>query len=112
MQHVSPHMVVFAQLLADQLERVLDPGAKSSPGLSEREAACLKLAAEGLLIKQTALRLGISEQTVNFHLMAARHKLHAHNTTNAVAIAMAQNLIKIEAVRAVDANIRKEREMI
>jgi DNA-binding CsgD family transcriptional regulator len=54
--------------------------------LTFRERQCLALAASGLVTKQIAAEIGISEKTVELHLARARHKLGAHTTAQAVAI--------------------------
>jgi DNA-binding CsgD family transcriptional regulator len=54
--------------------------------LTLRERQCLALAASGLVTKQMAAEIGISEKTVELHLARARHKLGAHTTAQAVAI--------------------------
>ena len=63
------------------------------PTLGRREVQCLKLAAEGLKAKQIAIRLGIGQQTVQFHLSRAREKLGCSNTVQAVARAAQYGLL-------------------
>lgn len=60
--------------------------------LSNRERACIALAAEGKKVKQIAFTLGISEQTVNFYLGRARVKLGVTNTTHAAVVATEMGL--------------------
>ena len=55
----------------------------------------LQLAAGGLHDWEMGDRLGLNRHTVRLHLMAARKKLGAHNTTQAVAIALMNQLISI-----------------
>ena len=57
--------------------------------LTSRERACLSMAGSGLLTKQIAAEIGISDKTVEFHLSRARRKLGARTTAHAVAISMA-----------------------
>lgn len=52
--------------------------------LTEREAEVLQLLAQGMANKQIALRLGISEHTVKFHVSAIYAKLGVTNRTEAV----------------------------
>ena len=59
------------------------------PVLTSRERTCLSLAGSGLLTKQIATEIGISDKTVEFHLSHARRKLGARTTPHAVAINMA-----------------------
>ncbi len=61
--------------------------------LSERQAECLGLAAQGLTWRQIALELGISPGTVRGHLLRARERLGAENTTHAVALALGRAAI-------------------
>jgi DNA-binding NarL/FixJ family response regulator len=52
--------------------------------LTERESEVLGLLALGLANKQIALKLGISEHTVKFHVSSIYTKLNASNRTQAV----------------------------
>ncbi len=52
--------------------------------LTPREVEVLELLAEGLPNKAIAARLGISDQTVKFHVAAISGKLGARNRTDAV----------------------------
>ncbi|ARP88831.1 LuxR C-terminal-related transcriptional regulator [Bordetella genomosp. 9] len=61
--------------------------------LSEREAACLQWAAAGKTSRETAMILGVTERTVNFHLQNACRKLRARNRRAAVATALARGLL-------------------
>lgn len=48
------------------------------------DAQCLRLAAEGRAAKQIGQELGMSESTVEWHLLMARRSLGAANTVEAV----------------------------
>jgi LuxR family transcriptional regulator len=61
--------------------------------LTERELACLRLAAEGRIAAEIALLTGVGERTVNFHMANAIAKLGATNKTDAVALAMRLGLL-------------------
>lgn len=61
--------------------------------LSRRETQCLKLASEGLLGKEIAHRLKLSEPAVRLYLRIARHKLGASSTSGAVALGVRRGLI-------------------
>jgi len=63
--------------------------------LTARELDVLQLLAEGLPNKAIALRLGISDQTVKFHVASIYGKLSAANRTEAVRLAIRQGLITI-----------------
>jgi len=54
--------------------------------LSPTQRECLQYAAEGRTMVEIGDRLNISEKTVEKHLAAARERLRAHSTTQAVAI--------------------------
>lgn len=56
--------------------------------ISERELECLKYIANGLRIKRVANKLGITEDTVNYHLRSLRNKLNAKTLPEAVAKAV------------------------
>jgi DNA-binding CsgD family transcriptional regulator len=63
--------------------------------ISARELDCLKWTAAGKTAWEASVILGISERTVRFHLNAAREKLNCATTTQAVAKAIANQLIDI-----------------
>ena len=61
--------------------------------LTRRELEVLGLMAEGLPNKAIANRLGISDQTVKFHVASIIGKLAAANRTEAVRIALRRGLL-------------------
>lgn len=61
--------------------------------LTERELACLRLAAEGGTAAEISRLTGVGERTVNFHMANAISKLGAANKTHAVALAMRLGLL-------------------
>ena len=63
--------------------------------LTAREIEVLELLAEGLPNKTIAARLGISDQTVKFHVAAISGKLGASNRTDAVRRAVRRGLITL-----------------
>ncbi|MGH9202722.1 MAG: response regulator transcription factor [Vicinamibacterales bacterium] len=63
--------------------------------LTPRETQVLALLAEGLPNKVIAERLGISDQTVKFHLASIMGKLGASNRLEAVRVAMRRGLITL-----------------
>lgn len=68
-------------------DTLVDAIAKDPPtALSTRELEVILLAAEGLSVKETALRLGISRWTVKGYRHAAFCKLNARNVAQAVAL--------------------------
>ena len=74
----------------------VDPGnsreALAEP-LTPRETEVLALVAEGLSNKAIAQQLGISDQTVKFHVASIAGKLGAANRTEAVRRAVRRGLI-------------------
>jgi len=61
--------------------------------VTDSQCVVLELTSEGLLAKQVAAHLGISVETVKWHLRQARINLDARNTTHAVAIYLRQRKI-------------------
>lgn len=61
--------------------------------VSAKELDCLRWTAAGKTAWEASKILGISERTVRFHLNAAREKLSCATTTQAVAKAVARQLI-------------------
>ena len=63
--------------------------------LTPREIEVLELLAEGLSNKGIAGRLGISDQTVKFHVASISGKLGARSRTEAVRLAVRRGLITL-----------------
>ena len=63
--------------------------------LTARELEVLAHLADGLSNKAIAARLGISDETVKFHLSAIFGKLGASNRTDAVRHALRKGLIEL-----------------
>ena len=72
-----------------------DPMGHATPveRLTAREVEVLELLAEGLSNKAIGHRLGISDQTVKFHVGSISGKLGARNRTEAVRLAVRGGLI-------------------
>jgi two-component system, NarL family, response regulator LiaR len=68
----------------------------SGPRLSQRELDVLRLTARGLSSKEIAIRLSISQRTVEGHLNNIFAKLGVNSRTEAVVQAAARGLIKLE----------------
>jgi len=65
------------------------------PKLSERELECLEWVSFGKTSWETAIILGVSERTINFHLLNACRKLNVYGRQAAVALALRQNLLHV-----------------
>ena len=63
--------------------------------LTPREQQVIELLVEGLSNKTIAARLGISDQTVKFHVAAICGKLGAANRTDAVRRAIRRGLVAV-----------------
>ena len=63
--------------------------------LTPREVQVIELLVEGLSNKMIAAQLGISDQTVKFHVAAICGKLGAANRTDAVRRAIRQGLVAV-----------------
>lgn len=63
--------------------------------LTSREVQVLELLAEGRSNKAIAQRLGISDQTVKFHVAAIAGKLGAVNRTDAVRRAIRRGIVAV-----------------
>lgn len=85
-------LVVMSPGLLDALLPVEDAAAPPQT-LTPREREVLQLLAEGLPNKVIALRLGITEHTVKFHVNALLGKLNAQSRTDAVVRATRLGLI-------------------
>jgi DNA-binding NarL/FixJ family response regulator len=73
-----------------------EPDDDPSPeALTPREIQVLELVAEGLPNKVIAERLGISDQTVKFHIGSISGKLGAGNRTDAVRRAVRRGVIAL-----------------
>lgn len=63
--------------------------------LTAREVQVLELVADGLPNKAIAARLGVSDETVKFHLGSVFGKLGASNRTDAVRKALRRGLVPL-----------------
>ncbi|RMF52508.1 MAG: DNA-binding response regulator [Chloroflexota bacterium] len=90
---VAQRLTVLDPQLANALlpERV----ALTEEMLTNREREVLRLLSEGLANKSIAMRLGISENTVKFHVNAIMSKLGAQSRTEAVVRAARLGLIAL-----------------
>ena len=105
LRHAGSDSIYSGLLSMQQALAVMDPDLAASapvlrnpptgpaPALTAREMQALQLLAEGLPNKTIAGRLGISENTVKFHINAIMGKLGAQSRTEAVALAVRAGLI-------------------
>jgi DNA-binding NarL/FixJ family response regulator len=82
-----------AWLVATAREEELDD--RVNEPLTARELEVLELLAQGLPNKSIAARLGISDQTVKFHVASICGKLGAANRTDAARRALRQGMIAL-----------------
>ncbi len=88
----------IAGRILSELARPGPPVAESPPPpgpdrLTERELGVLRLVVAGLRNKEMAAELGISENTVKFHLRNILDKLHAQSRAEVVARAVREGLV-------------------
>jgi NarL family two-component system response regulator YdfI len=82
----------LAAVFGDQPLEVAD---ELSEEITSRETDVLRMLAEGLVNKDIAARLGISEHTVKFHISSILDKLGASTRTEAVTQGIRRGLIPI-----------------
>jgi len=94
--------VAAARAAALSADAILLPGPRVDPdefdpveALTGREIEVLELLAQGLSNKAIASRLGISDQTVKFHVASIGGKLGAANRTDTVRRAVRRGLIAL-----------------
>ena len=75
------------------LFREFQPPARASCRLTPQETELLKLMVEGHHYKTAAREMGISTNTVSFHLRHIYEKLQVHSKTEAVAKALRERLV-------------------
>jgi DNA-binding NarL/FixJ family response regulator len=82
-------------LIAEPRGSRRDEGDPRDEPLTPREIEVVELLAEGLSNKAIAARLGISDQTVKFHVASISGKLGAANRTDAVRRAVRRGLVSL-----------------
>ena len=76
-------------------DQPLETEDEMSEEITSRETDVLRMLAEGLVNKDIAARLGISEHTVKFHISSILDKLGASTRTAAVTLGIRRGLIPI-----------------
>jgi DNA-binding NarL/FixJ family response regulator len=89
------HAAVPADAILEALPSDDDSEEIDAERLTARENEVLQLIADGLSNKLIASRLGISDQTVKFHLSSIYGKLGAINRTDAVRRAVRRGLVSL-----------------
>jgi DNA-binding CsgD family transcriptional regulator len=92
-QSVVRELRVLANYFHNHVLRINGHNSDDELLISARELDCLKWTAAGKTAWEASVILGISERTVRFHLNGAREKLECATTTQAVAKAVANQLI-------------------
>jgi DNA-binding NarL/FixJ family response regulator len=93
-------LVLLSKPTAESLAAVygdqpLDVEDELSEEITSRETDVLRMLAEGLVNKDIAARLAISEHTVKFHISSILDKLGASTRTEAVTLGIRRGLIPI-----------------
>ena len=81
---IPPRTSLVARALVTQLRQSFE-GSVHGELLSERERACLSLAARGQTSRDIADKLGINQRTVDFHFANIVRKLNVLNRQEAIA---------------------------
>jgi DNA-binding NarL/FixJ family response regulator len=76
-------------------DQPLEAETELSEEITSRETDVLRMLAGGLVNKDIAARLGISEHTVKFHISSILDKLGASTRTEAVTLGIRRGLIPI-----------------
>jgi LuxR family transcriptional activator of conjugal transfer of Ti plasmids len=93
----GPELAYAAAAFHEQAKSRLSPaGAQTAAAaLTAREMDCLRLAALGHTVTETAEALQVTPRTVEFHLKNAADKFGASNKLRAVALAVSRGLIAL-----------------
>ncbi len=83
----------IAQSLAEKIRTPIDHEIEVADDLTPREIEVLRMLAEGLGNREMAVRLGISDHTVKFHISSILDKLNASSRTEAVTLGIRMGLI-------------------
>ena len=82
----------IARLVVEVFRKV-HPPEKAQYNLTPQELRLLKLLVEGHSYKTAAADLGVSVNTVSFHVRKIYEKLHVHSKVAAVAKALGEGLL-------------------
>jgi|ERR1700733_9353296 NarL family two-component system response regulator YdfI len=81
------------QELVAKIRTPSDQETEVADGLTPREIEVLRMLAEGLGNREMAVKLGISDHTVKFHISSILDKLNASSRTEAVTLGIRMGLI-------------------
>lgn len=87
------HLLLMANMVLDAALRITYGKSRKAP-LTKREIECLFWCGEGKTSSETAIILGLTEATINYHLGKAVEKLGASNRSNAILIAGMAGLLQ------------------
>ncbi|WP_321885795.1 autoinducer binding domain-containing protein [Burkholderia cenocepacia] len=91
---IRPYLILLAETASVTLGGIASASAKDRSQLTRREVEVLKWSAEGKTAYETAILLGITEVTVNFHVQNALKKLGVASKIQAVALAVSDGLLE------------------
>jgi two-component system response regulator DegU len=100
-EHPINESLITHPVLADQVLRQFQELSRQSETkpfvspLTPREMEILGYVAQGMMNRQIASQLGISEQTIKNHVTSILRKLNANARTEAVVLALRKGLISI-----------------
>lgn len=89
----APMSPEVARKVVEMFQRVAPPPPAAPHRLSPREVEVLKLLAEGHVCKTAAAELGLSLDTVRFHIRNIYEKLHVHSKSEAVLAALRTGIL-------------------
>jgi DNA-binding NarL/FixJ family response regulator len=84
---------IIAELARAERPTAEATGSRDPDRLTEREVEVLRAVVEGLRNKEIAAALGVSENTIKFHLRNILDKLHAESRAEAAARAVREGLL-------------------
>ena len=90
----APMSPEIARQVVEMFQRVAPPPATAPHRLSPREVDVLKCLAEGHVYKTAAAELGLSLDTVRFHIRNIYEKLHVHSKSEAVLAALRAGILR------------------
>lgn len=88
----APMTPQVAKSVLEMLSNLAEP--REDYGLTTREQQVLELMTRGLIKKEIAEQLAVTFHTVDMHIRNIYTKLHVHNSTGAVALALKKRLFQ------------------